>query len=278
MHCWRLKGCAEVMTTKQGAEGAKKVLMDANKENYPYRWNTSDFAAGYDAAAHVVHPHYLEIQDKIIELLPKTLERGGLVVDLGGGSGRLAERILATWPQVSAWVIDQSEPFLALAERRLARFGDRANCRLARLQDAWEADLPAAPTALVSMSAIHHLEPAEKQSLYARCYRALADGGVLLNGDEVGAADDNAYRRELSRWADHMQREMAGGAIPAIFHDALRKWIDRNVTRFGEPKKSGDDCHETIATQLDYFQAAGFARFGAPWQKDLWAVLRAVKA
>src|SRR6266481_5650545 len=93
-----------------------------------YRWNTSDFAVGYDAAADVIHPHYLAIQDAILGLLPGELAGGGLVVDLGGGSGRLVERILERWPLAKAIVLDQSEPFLALAERRLARFGLRATC------------------------------------------------------------------------------------------------------------------------------------------------------
>jgi hypothetical protein len=127
------------------------------------------------------------------------------------------------------------------------------------------------------MSAIHHLEPTEKQSLYGRCFRALAAGGVLLNGDEVRAEDEAEYRAELTQWAGHMQRQMAGGAVPDIFHPALLGWIDRNVTRFGQPKKSGDDCHETIAAQLRYLQAAGFGTCDVPWQRELWAVLRGQK-
>jgi len=242
-----------------------------------YRWNTSDFAVGYDAAANVIHPHYLAIQDAILGLLPAELARGGLVVDLGGGSGRLMERILDRWPLATAIVVDQSEPFLALAERRLGRFGPRASCVLARLQDGWSARLPGPVTAFVSMSAIHHLEPTEKESLYRRCYELLAPSGILLNGDEVRAESDAEYVAALSSWADHMRRIMASGAVPPLFHDALNGWIDRNVTRFGQPKKSGDDCHETIAIQLDYFRSAGFRVADSPWQQDLWAIFRGVK-
>jgi tRNA (cmo5U34)-methyltransferase len=243
-----------------------------------YRWNTSEFATGYDAAAETIHPQYRTIQDTILELLGDRLETGGLVVDLGGGSGRLMERVLDRWPQAQGIVIDQSEPFLALAERRLARFTSRAICIHLRLQDDWTRELPSAPIAFVSMSAIHHLDPAEKESLYRRCHAALAPGGVLLNGDEVRAADEREYLAALNAWADHMRREMAGGPIPPPFHFALHGWIDRNVTHFGQPKKSGDDCHETIDVQLDYFRSAGFSRADAPWQQDLWAILRGVKA
>jgi SAM-dependent methyltransferase len=242
-----------------------------------YRWNTSAFAEGYDQAAEVIHPYYLEIQDAILTLLPPDLRSGDLVVDLGGGSGRLVERILDRWP-VTAVVIDQSEPFLALAERRLARFGSRAICILTRLQDRWLEQLLAQPRVIVSMSAIHHLDPAEKQSLYRHCFETLVPGGVLLNGDEVRAEQDAAYLADVSAWADHMRAAMNSGTIPASFHPALEKWIDRNVARFGEPKQSGDDCHETIAAQLGYFKSAGFAAADCPWQRSLWAILRGCKA
>jgi tRNA (cmo5U34)-methyltransferase len=242
-----------------------------------YRWNTSDFAVGYDQAAEAIHPLYLAIQAQILRFLPLTPGAAALVIDLGGGSGRLMERVLDQWPLARGVVVDQSEPFLALAERRLARFGERASCVMSRLQDDWGGQLPGPMTAFISMSAIHHLEPLEKQSLYRRCCQLLASAGMLLNGDEVRPADDAEYQQTLSAWASHMRRGMASGAIPPIFHDALHGWIDRNISRFGQPKKSGDDCHETIAAQLEYFRSAGFATADAPWHQELWAVLRAIK-
>ena len=111
------------------------------------------------------------------------------------------------------------------------------------------------------------VEPAEKQALYQRCQNVLGSGGVLLNGDEVRPVDEVQYRAQLTGWADHMRAGMSSGTIPPAFHAALNAWIERNVTRFGEPKKSGDDCHETIATQLDYFRAAGFATTGSVVQE-----------
>ena len=241
-----------------------------------YRWNVNAFAAGYDQAAEIIHPYYLDIQAAILAALPSSLESGGLVVDLGGGSGKLVERILDRFPAASAIVIDQSEPFLALAERRLERFASRAICILARLQDRWIDQLPARPAAIVSMSAIHHLDPGEKQQLYRQCCEALAPGGILLNGDEVRGEDDAVYLAELTSWANHMKSALASGTVPESFHPAPLKWIDRNVIHFGEPKKSGDDCHETIAAQLDYFRQAGFTTADSPWREAMWAVLRGV--
>jgi ubiquinone/menaquinone biosynthesis C-methylase UbiE len=96
-----------------------------------YRWNMTDFATGYDAAAEIVHPRYVEIQDEMLRLLSLGEDASMTVLDLGGGSGKLMERILERFPNAQGVVVDQSEAFLALAERRLARFGDRAKCVLA---------------------------------------------------------------------------------------------------------------------------------------------------
>jgi tRNA (cmo5U34)-methyltransferase len=242
-----------------------------------YRWNASEAAVGYDQSAHYIHPHYGEIQDAIVRQLDELNVDWGLIVDLGGGSGRLGEKIAARFPDCHVMVIDQSEAFLALAAQRLARFGDRGRCVLSRLQDAWEHELGTPPAALVSMSAIHHLEPQEKQSLYRRCHEVLRPGGILLNGDEIRPAGDAEFRGLLDAWWAHMQRVIAKGRVTPEMETVLQRWKERNVDRFGAPRVSGDDCQETIEAQLSYLRDIGFTNVGVYWQQDLWAVLRGVK-
>lgn len=243
-----------------------------------YRWNQSDLAAGYDKAAEHVHPFYLELQETVLNLLPFDSSAEMLLVDLGGGSGRLAEKFLIRFPHSRAVVVDQSAAFLEIAAQRMANCENRGMCIESRLQEDWLGKLPAPPAAIVSMSAIHHLSPNEKQVLYRQCYQALPPGGTLLNGDEVRPTGDDDYLALCRDWATHMQQVIAAGLIPPAMEGAMRKWEERNVTQFGQPRQSGDDCHETIDAQLAYFQAAGFATADAPWQKKLWAVLRGVKS
>lgn len=242
-----------------------------------YRWNVSDFAIAYDESADQIHPHYLALQDAILQHLPLAADEQGTVADAGGGSGRLIERVLDRWPQATGIVVDQSEAFLALAERRLARFGKRALCVHSRLQDDWLAQLPHPPNAIVSMSAIHHLDADEKQTLYQRCAAALPPGGALLNGDEVRPADDAEYLRLLTDWTEAMRRGIAEGRITPLFTDAFNRFAERNLTRFGQPKASGDDCLQTADEQLAYFRAAGFTTVDLPWHQALWALLRGVR-
>ena len=238
-----------------------------------YRWNTSAAAEAFDAGAPAIHPFYVEIQDEILSLLGADQREPECVVDLGGGSGRLFERVLERFANSRAVLVDQSEAFLAIAERRLARFGDRVTLVEKRLQDDWSAELPATPDALVSMSAIHHLEPAEKQTLYQACYDALAPMGLFLNGDELRPESDADYLAAMEWWCDQKDFGTAAGQIPESFRPMLDAWHDRNVRRFGEPKSSGDDCHETAAVQEEYLRAAGFRDVRVAWNKKLWGIL-----
>jgi SAM-dependent methyltransferase len=242
-----------------------------------YRWNVADHAAGYDAAAEAIHPYYVEIQEAILAEVAQLGRDDFLLVDLGGGSGRLAEKFLARFPRARALVVDQSQAFLDIAARRMERFAERGSCHLARLQDDWEASLPEPPLAVVSMSAIHHLLPVEKRRLYGQVYESLAPGGVLLNGDEVRDPDDAVYRRALERWGAHLFQVVEEGLVSDLMRPMFEKWYDRNVNRFDEPRSSGDDCHETVQAQLGYFREAGFPVARTPWQKETWAVLEGIK-
>jgi tRNA (cmo5U34)-methyltransferase len=242
-----------------------------------YRWNEAEFATGYDRAAAIIHPHYVEIQDAILARIARPRDAEFLLVDLGGGSGRLAEKFLVRFPRASAIVVDQSEAFLNIARQRLDPFGGRGSCLLTRLQDAWAAQLPAAPQVITSMSAIHHLSPDEKQAVYAQAYGALQPLGILLNGDEIRAADDAEFRGQVEAWAAYMREIVADGRVDIGIKPMLDKWQERNVTRFGQPRSSGDDWQETIEAQLAYLCDCGFRGVSAPWHKRMWAVLEGVK-
>jgi tRNA (cmo5U34)-methyltransferase len=242
-----------------------------------YRWNQAELAEEFDRAAEFIHPHYLAVQDAILGLLETGKATRGLIVDAGGGSGRLAQRILELYPGARLLVVDQSEAFLAIAARRMAPFGDRGSLLLARLQDDWTGQLSEAPAAIVSMSAIHHLDPVEKRDCYARCYQALRPGGVLLNGDEVRDPDPTIYKQHMLDWSAWKNGQIAEGKLSGAMAANWRRWEERNIERFDEPRRSGDDCHETIAAQLGYFRDAGFATADAPWSHAMWTVMRGVK-
>jgi len=240
-----------------------------------YRWNTDKAARAFDAAAEHIHPHYVEIQDEILRQLHRLEAAEPLVIDAGGGSGRLMERVLEGLPHSKGIIVDQSEPFLALAAERLSRFGPRVKVLQYRLQDDWGNALARPADAIISMSAIHHLEPDEKRSLYQRCRMYLGPNGIFLNGDEIRPESDEVYLEELQSWARRKHENLRAGIISAAFAETFTKWRQRNIEEFGNPRHSGDDCHETIDAQIGYLREVGFARTSIEWQKEMWAIFAA---
>ena len=239
----------------------------------PYRWNQSELAAAYDADGPLVHPHYTAMQEDILRWIAPHVAESGVVVDLGGGSGRLLERALATHSGVNAILVDQSESFLELAQRRLASFANRVQFVCCRLQDDWSTQIPATAEAIVSMSAIHHLNSDEKQCCYRQVREFLSEDGIFINGDEFRFDSDDETLRMLRIWQRHMQELINSGDISEPMADACRRWATRNIDHWNSPKQSGDDCYETADTQLRYLQEAGFAHAAVRNPRDLWALL-----
>jgi len=254
-----------------------RELAKSRHSETTYRWNVTEAASGYDLAAEHIHPHYAEIQGIILDTLPFDEADAFTVLDAGGGSGRLVEHILDRFPRAGGVIVDQSEAFLALAERRLRRFGPRAVCHRTRLQDNWSALAGDGIDVIVSMSAIHHLDGDEKRDFYRRCFQSLTAPGLLINGDEVRLDNDDTYLSELRAWSIHMRGLIADGLVPVTMHQTMNGWIHRNVDCFGEPKQSGDDCHETTGAQLGCLAEVGFAPVDILWQQALWAVFTGQK-
>jgi SAM-dependent methyltransferase len=223
----------------------------------------------------MIHPLYDEVQRRILKLLVDTADgsESFLLVDIGGSSGRLVEKLLDRFPLARAALVDQSAAFLAIAAERLAPFGGRFELVEKRLQDDWAGELWEAPQAFVSTSAIHHLDAGEKQRCYAQWIAALAPGGTFINGDEFRPASDEEYLACLKCWAEHMDSAIAEGQSPASFRATLDHWHERNIRDFGTLNSSGDDCHETAEVQQQYFRDAGFTAVETPWRHEIWGIL-----
>jgi trans-aconitate 2-methyltransferase len=93
------------------------------------------------------------------------------VMDVGCGTGRVTEALLALVPRGRVLTIDASADMVALARRRL---GDRAEVWC---QDVLELDLDEPVDAIVSTATLHWVTDHDR--LWTRLARALRPGGVL---------------------------------------------------------------------------------------------------
>src|SRR6218665_284535 len=109
----------------------------------------------YDRLIRQLVPGYAAMRAAHIELLKKILptDRRVLVLDLGGGTGALAEAVAEALPlaEVEIWDIDRA--MLGVARERCARFADRIRLVARSFTE------PLTPCdAVVACIALHHVK------------------------------------------------------------------------------------------------------------------------
>jgi ubiquinone/menaquinone biosynthesis C-methylase UbiE len=147
------------------------------------------------------------------------LPQGGVVVDVGCGTGTFAIALAAMRPEATVIGVDGDEQVLALARAKPG--AQRVDWRNGL---AGELDLAnAAADAVVMSLLLHHLEPPAKRAALEDARRILRPGGTLHVAD-WGRPHDPFMRAAfgvlqaidgISNTRDH-----AAGRLPAIIGDA----------------------------------------------------------
>jgi len=160
--------------------------------------------AAYDRTVRQFIPGYEELITHAVETVATS--HPSLVLDLGAGTGALAERLLerTTETVVELWDVDAA--MLGIARERLTRFGQRARFRVRSFDDSF----PAADAMMASLAFHHVRDLGAKEHLYRRIAQALRPAGVLAFADVVLPADPADREAAYRDWA----ARMAGLGIP----------------------------------------------------------------
>jgi SAM-dependent methyltransferase len=200
----------------------------------------------YDARIRTFIPGYDAMLDAAAGAL-RGKER--LIVDVGIGTGALAERCLRHSPNASLLGIDLDPGMLGAAATRL---GPRA-----RLHEGSfvSADLPRCD-AIVASLALHHVRTkAEKGRLYGRLRRALRPGGRLVTADCCPSIDRALAAQQRDAWRTHLRRTYSASRTTAYF----AAWAK-------------EDVYVPLPTELALLTAAGF-RPEVVWRSGMFAVI-----
>ena len=191
----------------------------------------------YDARIRTFIPGYdamLATAAGVLATMVRT--RAPLVVDLGIGTGALAERCLSVKRHARIVGIDEDGEMLAAARARLGR-------RLVAIPGSFEK-VPLPPCdAVIASLALHHIPtPARRLRLLRRIHRALRPRGVLVIADCYLASDRRLQAAGRAGWLDHL-RETYSARQAAGY---LRAWAK-------------EDFYVTLNDEIRFLQQTGFA-------------------
>ncbi len=211
----------------------------------------------YDERIRQLIPLYDELIPEVAGALAHAVRPVRHIVDLGVGTGTLAQACLRVVPAARIWGIDADAAMMQVARRRLGR-------RMARvtLIEGSFLDVALPPCdAIVASYALHHIRTLrQKQAFYRRCHAALRPGGVLINGDCAPASTPQGFAQDLEVWFTHLAHTFGGRAGAKRVYES---WAD-------------EDVYVPLATELKLLQRAGFDT-DVPWRKSPFAVIVAVK-
>jgi len=213
--------------------------------------------AGYDRRIRQYLPHYDELVAEAARALGYSLRRIRRIVDLGVGTAALSRACLAAVPSARVWGIDEDPAMLAVATARLGRRASRATL----VEGSFLSTPIPACDAIVATYALHHIRSVRaKQAFYARCFRALRPGGLLVSGDCAPASTGRGFAQELDAWIAHMTPSCGGTAGARRVY---RSWGD-------------EDTYLPLALEQRMLARAGF-RVDVPWRRSPFAVMVGVK-
>jgi tRNA (cmo5U34)-methyltransferase len=176
--------------------------------------------------------------------------RAPRILDLGVGTGALAERCLTVRPRSRVTGIDGDGEMLAAARRRLKASAPKL------LAGDFERVSFGRVDAIVASLALHHVATrARKRRLFARAHRALTRGGVLIEADCLPAATPVVARTQRAAWRAHMEQTY-GRARTARY---LRAWLK-------------DDVYMPLEVELGLLRDSGFTA-EVLWRRGPFAVI-----
>lgn len=204
-------------------------------------------ASTYDQARRQLIPCFDEFYRTALSLIPYPQQVHFRVLDLGAGTGLLAQCVSEQFPHAHITLVDISESMLSQAQERFSAQPGRfefITADYATQAIAGHFDI------VLSALSIHHLSDALKESLFQRIYDRLPDGGLFINADQVLGATPEIEGIYRNHW---LQQVRALGVSNPHLTAAL--------------ERMKEDRMAPLENQLGWLRQAGFKRVNC-WYKN----------
>jgi tRNA (cmo5U34)-methyltransferase len=214
-------------------------------------------ADDYDRTIRTFIPNYERMVATVVEWLDGHVPAGGLVVDLGAGTGALGAAVLDALPDVRVELVDIDPNMLEVAANRCVRHAGRFELRHAR----FEEELPRCDAVVASLALHHIATESDKREMYRAIRAALEPGGLVVVADALVYADGPERKRIIEGLFAHMAR---GGISASEAESHLAQWAQ-------------EDVYMALPVELALMGEAGFPRPEIFWRDGLIAVYGAFK-
>jgi tRNA (cmo5U34)-methyltransferase len=207
-------------------------------------------AAEFDAIIQKIIPYYNQLIEAVIASIPFSKEQSFSVIDLGCGTGTLAQAIRQVYPYVELTCVDLSREMLKLAKYKL---GSGIKCFACSFE---ELTFDQTYDVAVSSLALHHLDPTSgHRHFYQKLYQALNPGGLFINADVIKTEDPQLQAAFMEKWIAYMQRKISRQEIQ-------ERWLkshfeeDRPVPLMGELQLLKEIGFQSIDVVYKYYNYA----------------------
>jgi tRNA (cmo5U34)-methyltransferase len=217
------------------------------------RKHFEDEAREFDRIIVTLIPDYSQMVEALVVAIPFESSAPIRVIDLGCGTGTVAERVLSSFPNAQVTCLDLAENMIKMARAKLGHHPDVYYVA----GDFNKFDVNANYDVVVSSLALHHLlTNDDKRQFYRRIYGGLRSGGVFYNADVVLGSSNFLQAVYMQHWRIFMGRNVSREEIES-------KWI---------PKYEAEDRPAKLTDQLAWLTEIGFADVDVIWKHYNFAV------
>jgi trans-aconitate methyltransferase len=156
-----------------------------------HNWQDPAYAEAWDARHLSGNPARAEHLSLLLAILEQV--EGGWILDLGIGSGLVAQMVLDQKPDARIFGIDSSAAMLGIAKDRLAPHAERVKLTEGDLTSLDRVEAPDQCSAAIAVQSLHHLEEAQYRSTVRWTFDHLAPGGWFFIIDRLAIPSETLY-------------------------------------------------------------------------------------
>ena len=220
--------------------------------------NTSAFCAEkYDTEIRKVLPYYEDFYRQVVDIVKVRFDRPLAWLDIGCGTGKMAEAAFKTLDIENFLFCDSSEDMIKIAKERFA--GEKSKYVVSSFPELNESGPFDVITAIM---VFHYFTKEDRRKSLQKCYKNLRHDGIFITFENFAPYSEAGKRLFLERWKIY-QRSQGRSAGSC----------DEHVGRYGN-----EYFPISISEHLELLRQCGFEQTEVIWVSNMQVGLLGIKS